>query len=164
MCWRRCVQKYTIYISLQGNIIKKKKNKKTKKNSSSGALWFMSVLITVRACCCLCFIFRNGLTVNIFLLAFKNRKIHTFFSKLYPLKLLTTTELCVSIEWVSKFEAGKRKRLTLREWSRRFGSASILNFSFCTVILYYLKFFWVTAYKLQQTFCKFHAANLNVIQ
>ena len=164
MCWRRCVQKHTIYISLQGNIIKEKKTKKRKKIRVLVRCdsWVFSSRLELAVVCGV--IFRNGLTVNIFLLAFKNRKILTFFFKLYPLKLLTTTELCVSIEWVSKFEAGKRKRLTLREWSRRFGSASILNFSFCTVILYYLKFFWVTAYKLQQTFCKFHAANLNVIQ
>ena len=82
-----CEKIYYIYF-FTGQYYQEKKNKKTKKNSSSGALWFMSVLITVRACCCLCFIFRNGLTVNIFLLAFKNRKIHTFFFKTLSFKTL----------------------------------------------------------------------------
>ena len=99
------MQKYTIYISLQGNIIKKKKTKNEKKIRvlvRCDPSVFSSRLELAVVCGA---IFRSGLTVNIFLLEFKNRKIHFFF-KLYLLQLLTTTELCVSIEWVSKFEAG----------------------------------------------------------
>ena len=56
MCCRRWVQKSSSYIYLQANIIRKKQNK-TKQNKTKLELCYalrsMSVLIAVRACCCL---------------------------------------------------------------------------------------------------------------
>ena len=48
-------------------------------------------------------IFRSGHTITTFLLAFKNRKYMVLVKNLNLFQLLTTVELCVSIEWVSKF-------------------------------------------------------------
>ena len=45
----------------------------------------------------------SGVDFTTFLLAFENRKKNGFRAKLYPSQFSTTFELCISIEWISKF-------------------------------------------------------------
>ena len=105
MCCRRWVQKSSSYIYLQANNIRKKQNK-TKQNKTKLELCYalrsMSVLIAVKTCCCLWCYLPEWTSLH-FCQRLKIEKRKGFGAKLYPSQFSTTFELCISIEWISKF-------------------------------------------------------------
>ena len=75
----------------------------SKQNEFCCAVWSMSVLIAVRACCCLRHYFPEWTYHYYIFVSVKKSEIHGFGKKLHLFQLLTTVELWVSIKWVSKF-------------------------------------------------------------
>ena len=62
----------------------------------------MSVLIAVKTCCCLWCYLPEWTSLH-FCQRLKIEKRNGFGAKLYPSQFSTTFELCISIEWISKF-------------------------------------------------------------
>ena len=79
------------------------RRKKNQQNEFCCAVWSISVLIAVRACSCLRCYFPEWTHHYYIFVSVEKSEIHGFGKKLHLFQLLTTFELCVSIEWVSKF-------------------------------------------------------------
>ena len=163
MCCRPWVQKLH-YVFLYKPIL-------SEKNSSSSAAlcdpWVISSQLELSVVCGV--IFLSGVTATTFLLAFKNRKMHGFgeinssFSTLNDCRVVCINRMGQQI-CIICFARRWKKWLTLREWSRRFRSASIL---YCLrkknpiIELYYnISLAYIVCFRVNMSFSSTRGFNL----